>query len=94
MAASGRPSPPWKSTPGSFSTVHTQRVASMISGARMLPSLSTSSSCSVRESNSRPEVGQASTDHSFWSSSPRWRRSSAVSMRTWSKPPERKNRHW
>ena len=65
MASSGTLSPGVNSSEASLSTVVIQRVAAMISGLRIWPSPSLSSICSVRVSNSSPEVGQPSTDHSF-----------------------------
>ena len=59
-----------------------QRIASRISAARIRPSLSRSSSSSVRSDSSRPFAGQLNAIQSFWSSSGRWARSSPVSSET------------
>ena len=93
MPASGSSERPSSRSSGFFSRPTVQLPAEMMSGARMRPSLSPSTSSSVRASNSSPVVGHASASQSFWSSSANAPRSAPESRRGWSKPPARKKVH-
>ena len=93
IAARGRASEPSSNVTGSFRRAQAQETAAITSGGRTCPSPSVSMIARVRSSIWRPLTGQLSATQSFWSSSPRALRSSAVSSETWSSPPLRTNFH-
>jgi hypothetical protein len=68
MALSGSEGDEASKSSGFFRQLPAQRVAAMMSGARIRPSWSLSIKSSVRVPNSIPRVGHASATHSFWSS--------------------------